>query len=260
MRTWVNMTFRSLLLPRNLILLVGMLFAGVRAYWGLRASDVYDVLRALLFIVGALGIAQIVAGYGEVRTQEQIRTMLSLLQQRSLTSPPLELRTDLASLPRRAPDARDILVVGRSLATVVRYTEFLKQRLQNGAAIRLVLVDTGNAALCEALGPLLETSVEGFRADVESSMALIGRIAEGAPSPDRVQVRTIQFVPTLSYMVVDGQLPSGHVVAELLPYQVSPSSRPHLLFRPTEHPSWYAFFRDNAELIWREATCPQGAQ
>jgi len=147
-----------------------------------------------------------------------------------------------------------MLFIGRSLAIVLRYTEFLKQRLRDGARIRLVIVNPDNDAVVKALTPLLETSRNGFIADVRSSMGLVKRIAEAAPGNEQLQLRYIEYVPTLSFAMIDGGLPTGQIVVELVPYQVGPTSRPHFLLTAKDTPVWYSFFHDICERIWQDAT------
>jgi len=173
--------------PENLIVIVGVIVAAILAYSGIRNNDVQQALTAILAVLGALAIAQIIAGYEAIRRDKQVETILSVLQKVGpSTSPPVRPRTELRPLPTRARNAKDILIIGRSLAIVLRYTEFFKERLRDGATIRLAMVDPSNDAVCEAMTPLLETSREGFIADVQSSMGLVKRIAEAAQRTDQL--------------------------------------------------------------------------
>ncbi len=240
--------------PENLILIVGVVVAAVLAYSGIRNNDIQQALAAILSILGALSVAQLITSYETVKRDKQIEAALSLLHRTGrLTSPPLQLRTELQPLPTRAQNAKDILIIGRSLAIVLRYTEFFEKRLRDGATIRVAMVDPNNEVVCRAMSPLLETSLRGFISDVRSSLGLINRISEATQGTGKLEVRFIGFVPTLSLVAIDTQLPTGHIVVELLPYQVSPASRPHLILRANESPSWFVYFRDIAERIWRDA-------
>jgi len=193
-------------------------------------------------------------GYDALKRDRQIEAGLSALQkQTALGSVSLRVRTELQPIPTRAQNAKDILIIGRSLAIILRYTEFFQERLRDGATIRAAIANPNNSAVCTAMSPLLETSLEGFAGDLRSSLGLLKRIAQGAQAKGKLEVRFIEFVPTLSLTAIDTQLSTGHIVVELLPYQVSPPSRPHLIFRATENPSWFVYFRDVAERIWRDA-------
>jgi hypothetical protein len=241
--------------PENLIIIVGVIVAAILGYLGIRNSSDQQTWAAIIAVLGALAIAQILANHSAVQRDKKVESLSSVLQKIGpSTSPPVRPRTELPPLPTRAQNAKDILIIGRSLAIVLRYTEFLRERLRDGAAIRLVMVDPNNDAVCKAMSPLLETSGEGFIADVQSSMGLVKRIAEAAQRTEQLEVRLTDFVPTLSLVAINSQLLTGHIVVELLPYQVSPLSRPHLLFKASETPSWFAYFRDVAECIWRDAS------
>lgn len=254
MENRLNKVLQVLKEPESLIVIVGVVVAALLAYSGIRNNDVQQALAAILSILGALAIAQLITAYDTLKRDRQIEAALSSLQKQAvLGSVPLRLRTELQPIPTRAQNAKDILIIGRSLAIVLRYTEFFRERLRDGATIRAAIVNPNNDAVCTAMSPLLETSLEGFAGDLRSSLGLLKRITEGIQTSGKLEVRLIEFVPTLSFAAIDTQLPTGHIVVELLPYQVSPPSRPHLVFRATEHPSWFVYFRDVAEHIWRDA-------
>jgi hypothetical protein len=245
---------QSLKEPENMILIVGVVVSIILAYSGIRNNDIPQTLAAILSILGALAIAQLITSYEDVKRNKQIETVLSILQKVSMSaSTPLRLRTELQPLPTRAQNAKDILIIGRTLAIVLRYTEFFEQRLRDGATIRLAMVDPNNESVCNAMSPLLEMSPEGFLSDIRSSLGLINRLARATQGGGKLEVRFIEFVPTLSLVVVDPQLPTGHIVVELLPYQVDPPSRPHLIFKASENHYWFVYFREVAEHIWQDA-------
>ena len=254
MENRISRMLQALKEPENLILIVGVIVSVVLAYSGIRNNDNQQALAAILSILGALAVAQLITGYETVKRDNKIEAALSLLQKIGASaSTPLKLRTELPPLPARAQNAKDILIIGRSLAIVLRYTEFFEKRLRDGATVRLAMVDPNNEAVCKALSPLLETSLEGFISDVRSSLGLVNRLNQATQGAGKLEIRFIEFVPTLSLVVVDAQLPTGHIVVELLPYQVGPASRPHLIFRASENPFWFVYFREIAERIWRDA-------
>jgi hypothetical protein len=240
--------------PEIMIPIVGVVVSIILAYSGIRNNDIQQTLAAILSILGALAITQIIANYEDVKRNKQIETVLSILQKVSMSaSTPLRLRTELEPIPTRAQNAKDILIIGRTLAISLRYTEFFEQRLRDGATIRLAMVDPNNESVCNAISPLLEMSPEAFLSDIRTSIGLINRLARATQGDGKLELRFIEFVPTLSLMVVDPQLPTGHIVVELLPYQVDAPSRPHLIFKASENPYWFAYFREVAEHIWRDA-------
>ena len=78
-------------------------------------------------------------------------------------------------------------------------------------------------------------------------------IARASRSSDQLQLRFTNTVPTLSLVMVDGRLPSGTILVEMVPYGKSAGLRPHLLLSVREHPRWFAYFREVAEDTFRDA-------
>lgn len=254
MENRLNKVLQVLKEPESLIVIIGIIVAAVLAYSGIRNNDIQQALAAILSILGALAVAQLVTGYDVLKRDRQIEATLSALQKQVvLGNVPLRVRTELQPIPIRAKNAKNILIIGRSLATVLRYTEFFQERLRDGTTIRVAIIDPNNKAVCTALSPLLEMSLEGSAGDLQSSLGLLKRVTQGEQTRGKLEIRVIEFVPTLSLAAVDTQLSTGHIVVELLPYQVSPPSRPHLIFRANDNPSWFVYFRDVAERIWRDA-------
>lgn len=241
--------------PENLILGVGVIIAAVLAYVGIRNNDIHQALNAILAVLGSLAIAQIVEGYEKVKRDKQFETMLTLLQRSSRTdSPHLRSREELIPLPDRCPNAEKILLIGPSLAFVVRYTEYFKQRLLDKATLRFVLMNPENSTIIKALVPLLELGEDYMVADIRTSLAFLKAVSENAPRAKQIEVRVIDYVPPLSFAMIDGHLPKGHIIVQLFPYKSSSATRPHLLLTPSETHRWYTYFRDVCENIWRDAT------
>lgn len=243
MKSLIGKILQALREPENIILFVGVMVAAILAYSSIRKNDIQQTLAAMLSILGSLAVAQILTNYQTVKRDKQIEEAFSLLKRIETSSkPPLQKRDNLQPLPKRAQSAKDILIIGRSLVVVLRNTDFFVERLLNGATIRLALVDPNNKAVREAMASLLETTIEGFVSDVRSSLQLIDNIRQAAKGSENLQVRFINFVPTLSLVAVDDNLPNGHIVVELLPYKATPALRPHLVFRADENSFGFATF------------------
>ena len=162
---------------------------------------------------------------------------------------------DLVPLPIRAKDAKDILMIGRTLSGVVHDNlAFLQRRLQNEATIRLAVIDKDweNGTIPKAMHDTLETTDQGLLTELGTFFQDIIRMKAAEKWKGQLEVRLITHAPTFSIVVTDGDLSSGQIVVGLLPYKTSPSERPHLFVRP-ENISWFPYFHDMAGRIWREA-------
>lgn len=241
--------------PENLILAVGIITAAILAYAGIRNNDIQQALNAILAVLSSLAIAQIIVGYEKVKRDKQVETILTCVQALSRTdSPYLRAREELVPLPDRSPDAKQILLIGPSLAFAVRYTEYFKERLLDGATLRFVVMNPDNSVIIKALVPLLEVAENDMVADIQTSLAFLRGIRKSVPRAKHIEVRGVDHVPPLSFAMVDGYHPTGHIVVQLFPYKSSSATRPHLLLMPGETQHWYTYFRDVCENIWCDAT------
>jgi len=248
--TWLT----HVLVLENIIALTGIVIAARLAVLDIKKGAPEETLNAIVALLTALAMSQIVTRYKSAIASDSISRMEGLIHRLSfLSSPPLRLRTELASLGESARNARNILIVAFSGAEVLRQTDFFADRLFQGATVRIAIADPENDALVEAMSPLTGIPREGFVADVQVAMGLIQVIRKQTSNTGRLQVRMFDYAPTLSLVMVDGDRPTGHIVVELRPYQVSSSSRPHLFLTARDNRVWYDYFRDVGESIWRDA-------
>lgn len=243
-----------LLVLENVVAGVGILIAAWLAVLGIKGNNQQQTLAATVALLTALALAQIVIQHKSATVSSRIESIESLLEKFSPSAnPPLRTRAEVITLQEGASSARDILIIAQTAVMVLRQTEFFVNRISQGATIRLVVANPDNRALVEALGPLSGISREGFSADMRATVDLVHRIRERTANSECFQVRVFDRVPTLSLVMVDRDLPTGYIVVEMLPYQVGPPSRPHLLVTAMDNPIWYDYFRQICEAIWRDA-------
>jgi len=253
MREWFTNLGQALKQPGNVITAVlavaalGIAVAGVAT-----RSDVW-VWGAVLLVLEATALAQIVASVATIRRDRQTAEVLSILQSvRIVSNPELRQRTEMSPFPEAVRGAQDILMVGRTLGVVLRFTEPLEERLRSGATVRLVILNPNQYGLFEA-ACVGDVPSGTLKADHRTGWDLVRRIARASRSSDQLQLRLTNSVPTLSLVTIDGHLPSGTILVEMIPYGKSANLRPHLLLSVREHPRWFAYFREVAEDSFRDA-------
>lgn len=248
----------------KVLLALAVLYLLVMLYWWIMGGPLAHFLRQLLLDIIANLVAVILSFavlYAFFRRIEKVRGDMERDELADIvarkTADLCELghkaglrpRQELGDLSSQAPEAKDILLIGRSLGTVLRDLAFFEERLKQGAHVRLVMFDVRDEAVLEAVDP----HSESLPSDVQTSLGWVRQIAKDAPEAGELEVRLTRSVPTLSLAAVDAQGTSGHIVVELVPYGISSGRRPHLLLRATEDPVWFCYFRDVAERIWQDA-------
>ncbi|GAH71515.1 unnamed protein product, partial [marine sediment metagenome] len=70
-----------------------------------------------------------------------------------------------------------------------------------------------------------------------------------------IDLRVIDYIPTLSFQVLDGQKRRGTILVELAPNKIAVPQRPHFLLSASNlnHKEWYKRFLDNCNKMYAEA-------
>jgi pyrimidine deaminase RibD-like protein len=156
-----------------------------------------------------------------------------------------------------AQQATDILIIGINLNLVLRQADFFKEKILREARIRLVMVDPRDQRLLEVLrrGVVEQQHVEP---DFKASLATIKELYRIAPVGGKglVDLRVIDYVPTMSFQVLDGNTEHGCILAELAPNKIAVPERPHFVLRADNNAQkeWYQRFLENCSKIYSDAT------
>ncbi len=111
--------------PENLITLVGVTIASILGYSSVKNNDTTQALNAILTVVGALAISQIITSVENAKSRKKIEAIEGKLTNLSqLSNPPVRLRKDVESLQNSVKEASDILVIAHTATIVLRQTEF----------------------------------------------------------------------------------------------------------------------------------------
>ena len=156
-----------------------------------------------------------------------------------------------------AQEAQDMLLIGQNLNLVMRQRLFFKRKLLDGAYLRLVIVNPKDNALIEVMS---RGVVEHMytKIDFEPSLAAIQDLRNALAESERfrIDLRTIDYLPTLSCQILDGDKPSGTVLIELAPNRIEVPNRPHIMLfsKNKTHAPWYEHFRQNFENMFQGAS------
>ncbi|MAT96595.1 MAG: hypothetical protein CL608_05575 [Anaerolineaceae bacterium] len=251
--------FDFILDPETLIAIVGIVIAGYIAFTGITTNNTQQALTAILVIVGTSAISQIFSNLSKAKTNKSIDRINNVINEfKKTSSPQLRKRSEMQSLSVRGKHAEDILIIAQTAFSVLTMNDFLLERLQKGATIRIAVANIHNESILSSMVPLTTTTREGVLADMNSTLARIKRLREKLPTDfnfsEGFQIRSFDYVPTLSLAMIDGHKPNGQIVAEIVPYQIMASSRPHLFIKASEDPEWYAYFHRLCENIWEESS------
>lgn len=244
MTKWIRTFWSDVSRGENIDLYVTLLAAFILAVVNLVVDFKSWTTSAILAVLGVLTIAAL-------GTRHKIGSLVQRLGVEH--TPPLRRRKDLARLPESAKEAKDLLIVACSASAVLLDTQFFIERIRQGTRVRLAVVNPDEEAVIDIIGRSDIVPAKTLIADMNIAAGLIERIRTQVPNTDLFDVRVFSYVPTLSFVMIDGYLPTGRIIVEMYPYQTDPGQRPHLLVTARDHPDWYGSFRDMCEAIWRDA-------
>jgi hypothetical protein len=169
------------------------------------------------------------------------------------SAPLLKHRRDLATLPENAAEAKDILIIACTASTILLDTSFFIDSAKQGTHIRLAVINPDETAVVDILGRMDIMPRETLAADMGRTMGLLKRIAAHVSSVASFKVRVLNHLPTLSFIMIDGNLSTGRIIVEMYPYQCDPTQRPHYVVTARDHPDWFRYFGKICEDIWNQA-------
>jgi hypothetical protein len=159
-----------------------------------------------------------------------------------------ELKTELIN-------ATEIWMVGLMLkGTTTRHYYHFKEKASQGTTFRTLIVNMNKIDLKRVVDRFSRIGTpEQFQADFAQTIKQYDEFRQNALNPKNVQLKTLDFVPSISLYVFPKRPNGGVVYVELYGYKSSLGSIPK--FRVTEHenPQWYKHFLSQFEIMWNVA-------
>jgi hypothetical protein len=144
-------------------------------------------------------------------------------------------------------------MAGMALRTITTdHLPNIRRFVQRGGTARFILVQPG-APCCDVIARSFfsgKTSA-AYSRDVRESLDELSGLQEAYP--DRLEIRVLDYVPATSITLFDDSRPTARMVLEFYTYATS-SGRPHLNLTPPNSPTWYHYFVEEFEVIWRKST------
>lgn len=187
------------------------------------------------------------------------KVQASIREKWQLSDCPVRSRTELPTMDQwlAAQKAKDILIIGQNLNLVMRQESFFRDKLARGGQIRLLIVNPNDEGLIEIMSRGV-VEQHYTKLDFQSPLRTIRGLRETLPDNEksRIDLKTIDYVPSLSFQVLDGHDPRGTILVELAPNRIDVQNRPHFLLHADNeaHEEWYKRFLDNCSKMYDEAT------
>ena len=194
--------------PATIITIIGGIVSGIMGYSGIKNNNLQQTSNAILTILGALAVAQILAGYENSKIRKNLEKLLqsssSFMSNRKEIDAHEPFQQFLAQ-------GHDIVMIGVSLVgTVGPLRTFFKSLANQGISLRFLLLNPDSLCL-EFAAKSHGVSVESLRNDIMSSLMHLKQLAD---SVDRNKAKYVQFrllstAPDSSIVMRDGNSDKG---------------------------------------------------
>jgi len=154
-------------------------------------------------------------------------------------------------LSAKTNKSKNILLIGVSLSRTIRtYLSILSENLQQGASIRVLLVDPNSPSAEIAANRLPESiNIERTRNDIENTLITLESIKEKRGG---IEIRTINNPMSFGGILLDIDTPHGIMYLEYYSFKMTDEDIPKLILKPNDE-FWYEHFASQAEKLWSNA-------
>lgn len=145
--------------------------------------------------------------------------------------------------------ATELWLIGVSLTTIIRlhYSE-LDKKLRKGCVIKALLVHpTGPAVEMSQMRAYFSPNVEREKQEILNSLQDLCNLKQIAP--DRLEIRTINFLIEHGAVLMNPESASGILYIQNYPFKVEGGSRPKFVLRASDG-HWYDFYKRESEVLW----------
>lgn len=204
-----------------------------------------DILNPI--IVGMLGIIAI----SQLRSRSQISEVAATWHR---------ARTELFStgFPSEYKEAQSTVshsyfyTGGTMLRTMTAMREHIPRILQNSGSVRILLPDPTNEHLLRMIAATHpdKTPVD-IKADIENSLRIASQLRLRA-NKGTLDIRIIQFVPSLGINAMDLELPKKSIMVQMYEFDAPGNERAPIFLLTANDQTWFSHFEAQIERLWLE--------
>lgn len=167
----------------------------------------------------------------------------------------LHSRSELPPFGTSQPvrDAKDIWLIGQNLNMVFRNKRFFEEKLQSGARIRCLIADYTDKQLISTMSQGVVES-NNTAPDFVAVLKTLSDLRISLADQSLLELKTMNYVPTLSFQILDGELPSGTILVEITPNRTPATQRPHFVLMASDVSNrvWYDLFLSNCRQMFQD--------
>lgn len=254
----------------NLTILLTIGFAGYILYRQEIAQlslSTDDLLTAILGILALLATSEIVERYRKLTSIDKTVTRsLSLLESRLAEHPSaIAFFQKQTNLDHYIQGAYRIDLCGVTLtSTLNKQFGNLRERLEAGAKIRILIIDPDSTAIkMSAARSISADDTDYYRVRLDATLRDItylhkmleevGKMPGNSQKAGEINVRLVSYAPSFSMLSFDPHQDNGIVFVEIYPHKMAHRLPPTFDLMPKRDGIWYLYFLDQFEEMWNAA-------
>jgi hypothetical protein len=242
-------------LPIIPTLLTVLVAASAVAFGRLFSLNIDTKISILLSTVALLATSDLIVRHRELRElSKKIYKTCELME----TNIRGEVSADIffqdgVPVEKYLRNATDISIVSTTLLRFMTQFEHLLQlRLQEGAKVRIVLLNDGDDALKIASLRSGET-VETWKSQLTATHSILRHIKRQLPTAS-LEIRTIEYPIAYGITILNAKRQDGRIVVQIWPHlSTHTSTKPFFILTRQKDPKWFAFYQNQFELTWTHA-------
>ena len=266
--TWLQ-TFVEFLIE-NLTILLTIGYAGYivfRQEIAKVALGTDDLLTAILAVLALLATSEIVERYRRLNSIEKsVSRSLAFLENHFLERPSATaFFTKHPSLDSYVLAATEIDLMGVTLtSTIDKQFGNLRERLQAGARLRVLVVDPASAALqMSAERSTNAVDADYYRVRLEATLRELTILLRSCEEMRKIDaqpartgslaVRLLSYAPSFGIVACNARQENGVCFVEIYPHRFGYKSPPTFDLTPQRDGTWYKYFVEQFDEMWNAA-------
>ena len=148
--------------------------------------------------------------------------------------------------------AQTIYLSGFTLYRTTReYISVLTERLQDGAQLRVMVVDLDSEGMIEQIVAMsLASSPDQWRSTIRTTQNFLNAAAQNPENLGQIEVGYLPFAPSFGLQLFDPDEPQGYGYVEIYHHKTVERNATFRL-SAADDPEWYSFFRQQYDLLWQ---------
>jgi hypothetical protein len=220
-----------------------------------------DLIAAVLGVLGLLALSEFIERYRRLSSIEKTSKQTLLLLENRLADRPsaLSFFTKLPDLGLYIEKANQIDFCGVTLtSTINRQLSKLRERLNQGAIIRILIADPESLALKMSDLRSEDPAGEYYRQKLETTLQDLEYLHQfqlrlGTAAKSKFEVRLLQFAPSFGIFNFDAHRPNGNTIVEMYPHVSGWGVEPCFDLASKRDGVWYNYFVEQFEHMWKGA-------